>query len=54
MLYLPIICIIYWVTIIAVSTARARYFNKDFMKQFDGKIGEIQPPLGGAPDDGNG
>ena len=35
MLYIPIICLIYWFVTISVSIARARYFTKDFMSQFE-------------------
>ena len=54
MLYVALICLIYWFVTISVSVARARYFTKDFMSQFESRLGELPPALGGAPDDGNG
>ena len=37
-----------------MSCARGKYFNREFMEQFNSELGEIKAPVGGAPDDGNG
>jgi len=54
MVLVIVLLLLYWTQSIVVSGTRGKYYTKEFMQQFTGQIGEIDPPVGGAPDDGNG
>lgn len=53
MLFISVYTLYYLVKGIQVSMMRGRIFNKEFMEQFRSEL-ECDPPLGGAPDCGNG